>query len=57
MKNDVFIDPSAVTPRQLCENEMAALSGGLPIAVIIWVTSCGEGLGAMVALTVVTVTE
>ncbi len=43
MKDEVFIDPSAVTPIQLNETEMSNLSGGLPV-IIFALGLCAGGL-------------
>lgn len=54
----VFIDPSVVSPRELSSDEMNQIAGGaIPIAAVIWVTSCGEMLAGGVALAVVTIVD
>ncbi len=45
MKDEVFIDPSAVTPKQLNEIEMANLSGGLPV--LAFAMACGGSLACV----------
>jgi len=35
MKEKIFIDPKAITPRELKSGEMAELEGGLPILLIL----------------------
>jgi lactobin A/cerein 7B family class IIb bacteriocin len=54
----VFIDPSVVSPRELSSDEMNQIAGGaIPIAAVIWVTSCGEMLAGGVALAIATVVD
>ncbi len=35
MKEKIFIDPKAITPRELRPDEMSELEGGIPILIIL----------------------
>ncbi|MEP0774291.1 MAG: hypothetical protein HRF46_08000 [Acidobacteriota bacterium] len=49
-RQDVFIDPSPVTPQQLSPEEMSQfVGGGLPAVIIV---TCGAGLGKYTVVTV-----
>ncbi len=53
MKDEVFIDPSAVTPKQLNETEMSNLAGGMPI--IVAAAACGGNLVVVAGMAITAV--
>jgi len=54
---NVFVDPVAISPRELTLDEMNQLTGGVAPVAVVWVTSCGEMLAGGVAITIITGVE